>query len=182
MSVNILLLLVIALVSYQGFKNRSLQLKLSLHPYIMKRDKSQWYRLLSSAFVHADMNHLIFNGITLYFFGGLLEQVVGPLHYLILFLGGVVFGNLPSIIQFKDKNNYFSLGASGGVSSLLFAFIFLYPTELIYLFFFIPIPSIIFGLLFVAHSFYAHFKLKDGINHLAHLAGAAFGLLWIWFI
>jgi len=179
---NLIILALIALISYLAFQNKKLLLQLALIPKIMHNNPKQRYRILSSGFVHADFNHLLFNGITLYFFGSFLEKAIGPVDYLILFLGGILFGNLPSIMKQKDNENYISLGASGGVSSLLFAFIYLYPTQLIYVFFIIPLPAFVFGILFVAYSFYANHKGRDGINHLAHLAGAAFGFLWVLFL
>lgn len=181
MNINFLLMLIIFLSSYYGFKNPSWRYKMALHPYSMHRKTKEYYRIITSGLVHADWRHLIFNAITLYFFGNFMAIYLGIIGYLTLFVGGVIFGNLSSIIKFKNNENYYSLGASGGISSLLMAYIIAFPTSKIYFFFAIPIPAYIFGLLFFVFSIYAHFKLKDGINHLAHLSGGLFGVLWILF-
>lgn len=181
MNINFLLLFVIFLNSYYGFKNTSWKYKMSLHPYSMDKNIKEYYRIFTSGLVHADWRHLIFNALTLYFFGNFMASYMGFLGYMTLFFGGVVFGNLSSIIKFKNDKNYYSLGASGGISALLMAYIIAFPTSKIYFFFALPIPAYIFGLLFFIFSIYAHFKLKDGINHLAHLTGGVFGVLWILF-
>lgn len=179
MSINLIIIIAILLISNKGFKDKKWMYQLALYPKLMRENNNQWYRIITSGFVHGSWNHLIFNLITLYFFGSFIEDYLGVIHYLTLFTGGVIFGNLPSIIKESNRINYYSLGASGGISSLLFAFIYLFPTQKIYIFFILPIPAYLFGLIFLIYSIYAHFKLKDGVNHLAHLSGAIFGLLWI---
>lgn len=149
-----------------------------LKPYRVVREHS-WYELISSGFVHAGLGHLFLNMFTLFFFGPVLEQSVGRLHFILLYFTGLIISGLPSIYFHRDNPDYATVGASGAVESVLFAFILLFPLEPIYIIF-IPfgIPSVIFGLIFLGYSFYAS-KKEGKINHEAHIAGAVWGLLYM---
>ncbi len=116
---------------------------------------------------------------TLYFFGTVLEQVLGPAQFLILYFSGLVISSLPSLIKHKDNPEYATLGASGAVESVLFAFILLYPFEKIYLMLIpIGVPAFIFGIAFIAYSIYAS-KQEGKVNHEAHIAGAVWGIIYM---
>lgn len=150
-----------------------------LKPYRTVREKT-WYELLTSGFLHANVGHLFVNMFTLYFFGPIMELKIGGIYFLGLYLSGLIVAGIPSVIKFKDDPNYATLGASGAVGSVLFAFIFLYPMDKIYLLLIpIPIPAFVFAILYLIYSIYASKQPRGKINHEAHIAGAVWGILYL---
>ena len=150
-----------------------------LKPYRVVREQT-WYELLTSGFLHANFTHLFVNMFTLYFFGQVMEQVIGPFAFAGLYLSGLIVSGTPSVIKFRDNPNYATLGASGAVGSVLFAFIFLFPMESIYLFLIpMPIPAVVFGILYLIYSMYESKKDIGKINHEAHTAGAIWGIVYL---
>ncbi|RZK37843.1 MAG: rhomboid family intramembrane serine protease, partial [Hymenobacter sp.] len=130
--------------------------------------------------------HLLFNMITLYSFGGLaLSAFVGELGkssgiaaFLALYLGGIILSDLPTYFRHRHDSGYRSLGASGGVSSVLFAGILFQPTGKVYMMFIpIGIPGFIWGVLYLLYSYYMGRQRRDNINHDAHFYGALYGVL-----
>ncbi len=176
---TLILIAVTCIVSFLGFNNRELIDKLIFWPPAVKR--GQYYRFLSHALIHADGAHLLFNMITLYFFGrameGLYERLLGPAGFALFYAGAVVVAMLPSYIANRDNPAYRSLGASGGVSAVLFAFILINPWATI-LVWFVPVPAILYAVAYVAYSIYMDRQRSDNINHSAHLWGAAYGVLF----
>ena len=147
-------------------------------PYRTVR-KGAWYEFVSSGFLHGGWSHLLFNMITLLFFGPVLERSIGSEHFFILYMSGLVASSIPSLIKHKENPNYATIGASGAVESVLFAFIVLFPfTPLQLMFIPIGIPAFIFGGLFVVYSIWAG-KREGRINHEAHVAGAIWGVLYM---
>src|SRR5699024_2403407 len=131
-------------------------------------------------FLHASLGHLFVNMFTLYFFGCIMERVLGPLSYLWLYLSGVVIAGILSLIKFIYSPNYATLGASSAVGPVLFAFFFLFPFRSIYLFLIsLPIPAFIFGILFLLYSMYESKQARSKINHEAHIAGAIWGIIYL---
>ena len=182
MSINILLLISIGIVSYFSFTNRELFEKLLFNPYVIAREK-EFYRFISSAWLYADMMHLFINLYVLYSFGNYLGYItkiwfgnIGSFYYLFIFMGSVIIGHIPSYIKHKDYYGFSSVGASGGVSGVLFACILIDPLMELRLFFAIPINSLIFGILYLAYTYYMSKKGQDNINHDAHLWGALGGI------
>ncbi len=151
--------------------------------------RNLWYRFITSGFIHADYGHLIFNCLSLYFFSSnlliafnsdYLFGSYGDLVFIGLFLLGVVISDIPSYIKFKNDPYYTSLGASGGVSSIIFASIFIFPTSKISLLFIpIGIPAFIFGILYLIYCYHMAEKSNDRINHSAHFIGSLFGILFM---
>ncbi|MEX0685030.1 MAG: rhomboid family intramembrane serine protease [Balneolales bacterium] len=149
-----------------------------LRPYVTFRE-GKWYQLLTSGFLHADGNHLIFNMLTFFFFAPTMEQVMGMPLFFALYITGIIVSGLPSLYRHRDNPNYASLGASGGVEAILFAYILLFPLNKLYLFFIpIGIPAIVFGALFMGYSYYEAKKQRDNVNHEAHIAGAVYGVMF----
>ena len=177
-----LIIAITALVSWQAFNNRRLVDRLILWPPAISR-RRQYERLISYGFIHGDWMHLAFNMITLYFFGRQIEQVMAhisgsSLTFPLFYLAALVMSILPSYLKNKDNPNYLSLGASGAVSAVLFAYILLSPWTWI-LVMFIPVPAIAYAVFYVGYSIWMDKQGRDNINHSAHLAGAAFGVLFM---
>lgn len=148
---------------------------LLLHPWSVARGKRPW-TLLTSGFLHADLWHLAFNMVTFYYFGFLLETRMGTGPFLLLYLAALVLSDVPSVLRHRDDPGYRSLGASGAVSGVLFAFILHWPDASIYFLFVpFPIPAPLYGAAFLSLSWYAARHRADGINHEAHFWGAVVG-------
>ncbi len=180
--ITLILIAITGVVSWMAFNNRKLADRLILWPPAVARNH-QYDRLVTYGFIHADFPHLLFNMITLYFFGRPIERVMGQvtgsvLTYPLFYLAALVVSILPSYIKNQKNPNYLSLGASGAVSAVLFAYILLAPWTII-LVFFIPAPAIIYAVFYVGYSIWMDKRGGDRINHSAHLAGAAFGVLFM---
>jgi len=185
MSVTILIIVVTCLVSYKGFNDRSFFEQLKHHPHSESKN-GEWYRMISSGFLHADWMHLGFNMFVFYNFGEIIESLFvsqfgttqGRTVYLLFYLAIIVLSSFPTFIKHKDNYGYGAIGASGAVSGILFVFILLQPWEMLYLLFIpIPIPAVIFGILYLAYSSWASKNAKDNIGHDAHFYGAIFGMI-----
>ena len=186
MNISLTLIFVIAtgLISVLSFSRPEMLFKLIGWPYRMKANK-EYYRLLTSGFVHADYIHLLINLFVLYQFGTIVEQYYleifadsGRLYYTLLLLLGII---VPDIIDFfihKDNPEYRSLGASGTVSAVLFSYVLFNPWAKIYLYGIIPIYTIVAAVLYIIYSIYQDKKANDNVNHLAHLTGAIFGFVF----
>lgn len=161
------------------FMNPKLQERGMLRPYRAVREKS-WYELFTSGFLHANVLHLFVNMFVLLFFGMELERVLGPIHFVTLYVSGILASAIPTLIKFKDDPRYATLGASGAVGSVLFAFIFLFPTEkLILVLLPIPIPAWLFAILYLIYSIYESKKRRGKVNHEAHITGALWGIIYM---
>jgi membrane associated rhomboid family serine protease len=183
--INLILLASIAIVSYMCFSNRQLFQKLLFSPYLVSRQK-EYYRFVTSAWVHGDTMHLFINLFVLLSFGEYLTGYlnsqfggVGNLVYIVFFVVTVIASHLTTFLKNKDNAYYASVGASGGVSGVLFACIIIDPLNWLTLFFVIPIPAIVFGVLYLWYTTYMSKRGRDNINHDAHLFGALTGMFLI---
>ena len=169
-----------AIISFIAFSNRDLFEKYKFNVGAIVRN-SEYVRLISAGFLHADLMHLLFNMMTLYFFGPIVVQAFGAFGFLNVYFGSILLGNVFSLYLYKNQSWYSAIGASGGVSGILFASIAMIPDLGIY-FFFIPIaiPGYIFGFAYFAYSVYMMLNPRenDNIGHAAHLGGAFFGLVY----
>jgi membrane associated rhomboid family serine protease len=186
MSITLYITVVTVVVSVLAFYNAALMDKLIFHPYSVSRD-NEWYRFISCGFIHADFMHLAINMFSFYMFGDYVEQYFnmlfgqnGKLLYLFLYLSALAVCLIPTYLQQKDRYNYNSLGASGAVSAIVFAGIFLMPTIQIG-FFIIPpiIPGFIFGPIYLGITAYLAKQGQGGINHSAHLWGSLYGVIFL---
>ena len=178
--VTLVLIAITVLVSWQAFEKPQLLGRLILWPPAVDR-RRQYDRLLTHGFIHADWQHLLFNMITLFFFGGTIERAfapyIGPVGFLLFYLSAILVAILPTYLRHRHDPNYRSLGASGAVSAVLFASILINPWSLL-LVFFIPMPAIVFGVCYIGYSIWMDKRGGDNINHSAHLWGAGYGVLF----
>ena len=179
-----MLILVIVLTSVFAFKQQDIMTGLEFNAYKIYH-RHQYYRILTHAFLHANWEHLIVNMIVLYSFGMAVEHyfqqyfgTIGSTYYLILFFGSVIFSSLLSLYKQRNNPYYNAIGASGAVSAILFTAIFFDPWSNIYFFGILPIPGIIFGVLYLYYSYYMSTKKSDNIGHDAHFLGAVFGFFF----
>lgn len=181
-SITLIIIAVTCVVSWLALNNPKLLDRLILWPPAIDRRK-QYDRLITHGFIHADFGHLLFNMITLYFFGRQVEiwyaRHIGILGFALFYLSAIVVAILPTYARHRHDPNYRSLGASGAVSAVLFAFILLDPWSKIYVFLIpIGIPAIVYAVLYVAYSIWMDKRGGDNINHSAHLSGAAYGVMF----
>jgi membrane associated rhomboid family serine protease len=182
LSLTVGIIAITCLISFSAFSSQKIMNDLIMWPVVVK-EKNQWYRFLTSGFLHGDWMHLIFNMVTLLMFGQYVEsgceQLSGKWMYLVLYFGGMVIADIPSYLKNRNNYNYRSLGASGAVSAVVFTGILFDPTNKIG-FFFIPpvIPAYIFGPLYLLYCIYAAKQSNDNVNHDAHLWGALFGIVF----
>ena len=179
------LMLVIGLVTYVAWKKPELHARLMLNPYKTIHQKEYW-RLLTSGFVHNNPLHLFLNLFTLYFFGAAIERIFrvyfaqsGTLLYIVLFLTAIVIANIPTTLKHKNNPQYNSLGASGGVSALVLAFVLFDPLRDLCLYAIICLPGYILGAIFIVYSIIMGKRGRDNINHDAHLWGAVYGVIFV---
>jgi len=179
--VTILLLGLNVLVSlYTLYSNPALIDKLAFKPREIR--EGEYQRLITAGFVHANLSHLLFNMITLFFFGPWMEMILGPARFLILYFGSELAAHALSMKAHWKSTSYAAVGASGAISGVLFGFCLFAPFEMLYLFLAIPIPAIVFAVGYVALSVYSMKQAQSqgmtgGIAHEAHLGGALGGVM-----
>ncbi len=177
MSITLIIIAVTVLISVAAFRDESLVNKLILWPRYMDNPQ-EYYRLLTSGFIHADWNHLLFNMFTLYFMGSSVESVLGG-GIITLYLTGIIVASLPSFLKNRNNSYYRSLGASGGTSSILFFVIYMAPWGRLRLLFIpIGIPCIVFGVIYLLSEAYMAKRGQGNVNHDAHIWGAVYGMLY----
>jgi membrane associated rhomboid family serine protease len=180
--VTYLIIGITVVVSFFCFGRRELVNRFSFNSYaILKRN--EWYRLITHGFVHADMTHLFVNMFTFWSFGTYMELLftnigLGRWGFIGLYFGGMIFSSLFDLIKYRDNIYYQSIGASGAVSAVLFSSIIFNPWGIILLFAVIPVPGILFGVLYLLYCQYMAKQSSDNINHNAHFYGAVYGLVF----
>jgi membrane associated rhomboid family serine protease len=186
MNVTVIIVVITCVVSFVAFSNQRVIDALIFNPPAIF-NRNEWYRFFSCGLIHADIMHLAFNMFSFYVFGKIVEQKFadifgekGPLLYGLMYIAALGACLVPTYMQHKENYHYRSLGASGAVSAVVFAGIFLYPTLGISLMFIpIAIPGFIFGPLYLIITAYLSRRGQSYINHSAHLWGALFGIAFL---
>jgi membrane associated rhomboid family serine protease len=185
MEVTYGIILFTVVASIVCFNNEELFNRLKFNAFDVKHS-NQWYRFFSYGFLHANWVHLLINMVVFYSFGALVEHFYKEffhekyiLYYLLLYVGGLLLSIIPAFGKHKNDVFYNAVGASGAVSSVVFASIIILPKAPIS-FFFIPfeIPAWIFGILYIIYEFYMSRRAKDNIGHDAHFWGAVYGVIF----
>lgn len=178
LSQTLVLIAITSAVSLVGFGNPKMIESLLLWPPAITRE-GEYHRLLTYGLVHGDFQHLLFNMITLFFFGRAMEPFFGGLlgsnGFAFFYVLGLVASILPTYFRHRNDTDYRSLGASGAVSGVLFAFILLQPWATIYVYV-VPVPAIVYAVLYTVYTIYMDRRGGDNVNHSAHLWGAAYGV------
>jgi membrane associated rhomboid family serine protease len=184
MSYTIILIIITCIISVIAFSNDELKNRLILWPKRMDR-LEEYYRFLSSGFIHADLMHLAVNMWVLYSFGSISEEwfaVIGMRYaYVALYLLAIVVSSVPSFMKHRNNAYYRSLGASGGVAAILFSSVYFNPWSGGIGLLFVPgitIKPIIFAILYLAYSAYMDRRGGTNINHGAHFWGSVFGFVF----
>jgi len=186
LTITLSIILLTSVISFTGFSNQKVLDDLIFYPPAIS-NRNQWYRFVTSGLIHADIMHLLFNMYSFYLFGDLVERTFvqifgdsGKIVYLLLYIISLIVCLLPTYFNNQNNYHYRSLGASGAVSAVIFAGIFLYPTMGMGIFP-IPfhIPGFVFGPLYLILSAYLAKKGHGNINHSAHIWGAIFGIVFL---
>jgi len=174
--VTIVIIVANVLISLKGFDDRYFFEQYKFN--VGKIKGNEHIRMFSSGFLHADMQHLLFNMITLYFFAGSVVGGLGNVNFIVIYIASLLFGNLLSLYFHKDENWYSAIGASGAVTGILYSAILLRPEMSLYMFFVpVPIPGYIFGIGYLLYSIYGMKNRIGNIGHDAHFGGAIGGYL-----
>lgn len=181
---TLIILLITTGISIAAFMKPYLYDKMLFAPYLVHH-KNEYHRFITSGVIHGDWIHLFINMLVFYSFGRVVESYYGyyfgeyaNLHYLMLYLGALIFSDVSTYAKNRNNPNYRSLGASGAVSAVVFASILFEPFSTILLMFFLPLPAIVMGVLYLAVSAYLARQGHGPINHEAHFYGAIFGLVY----
>ncbi|GLR15554.1 rhomboid family intramembrane serine protease [Portibacter lacus] len=186
-NLTLAILVLTGLISFRGFSNRAFFDKFK-HLPVAEAGNKEYYRLLTSGFLHGDWMHLIFNGYVLLMFGAIVEDyfvrqfgvVPGRVMYLLMYITCIVAANIPSFLKHKNNPAYSAIGASGAVSGVIFISILISPMSGIGIIFIpIYIPAFIFGVLYLVYSSWAAKKQDTRIGHDAHFYGALYGMIFI---
>ena len=177
MNPAIIILIVTVAVSLWAFQDKNVINNLIFSPYIITRS-SQWYRIITHAFIHANGMHLLFNMIALWSFGtAVVNEFSSEVHFYIMYFAAIIFSSASSLIKHRNNYRYASLGASGAVSAVIFSYVLFNPWNMIYVFI-IPCPGILFSVAYLWYSNYMSRRGGDVIAHDAHFYGAVFGLIY----
>jgi len=179
MSSTLIIIAITCVVSWLAFNNPKLLGGMLFWPPVVTK-KGEYQRLITYGLVHADFTHLLFNMITLYFFGRIVESFyqarMGDFGFAFFYTLGLVASILPSWYRHRHDPDYRSLGASGAVMGVLFASILFDPWMLIYVFGAVPVPAIVYAVLYMGYEIWADRRGGDRVNHSAHIWGAAYGV------
>ena len=187
LNATLVIIIITGIISYKGFSDRAFFEKYKHYPVAEAQNK-EWYRMLTSGFLHADWGHLIVNVYVLMMFGNTVEayfglifgKIPGLILYVVMYVTCIIAADLPSYFKHKDNPSYGAIGASGAVSGVVFVSILFTPMSGIGIIF-IPvyIPAFIFGIIYLIYTSWAARKGQGRIGHDAHFYGAMYGMLFV---
>jgi membrane associated rhomboid family serine protease len=185
-TITVVILAITCIVSFTAFSNEKIMEDLIFYPPAVT-NRNQWYRFITCGFIHADIMHLAFNMYSFYLFGRMVEEAFiqifgdkGKLLYILLYIIALIVCLLPTYLNNKENYHYRSLGASGAVSAVIFAGIFIFPTMKMGLFLIpVMVPGFVFGPIFLILSAYLAKRGHGNINHSAHIWGGIFGIVFL---
>jgi len=182
MSLPVLLLIISnVFVSSKGFSD--LQFFDRYKFSVLKLQKNEYLRLLTSGFLHVNTAHLIFNMFALYIFGNVVIHITGVLLFLLIYFASLLAGNYFTYFNHKNEPNYTAVGASGAVSGIVYSSILIFPQmKLALLFLPLPIPGYIFGILYLLYTLFGMKSRRGNIGHTSHFGGAVAGFVFTLFI
>ncbi|OAD91321.1 rhomboid family intramembrane serine protease [Aequorivita soesokkakensis] len=157
------------IISMKGFSDFAFFEKYKFNIAGIRRGEQ--IRMFSSAFLHADFSHLLFNMLTLYFFANVVIGNLGVTYFVIIYVASLLVGNLLSFYFHKDEYHYSAIGASGAVMGIVYSSILFEPNILFYGF----VPAWLFGMAYLLYSIYGMKKRMGNIGHDAHIGGAIGG-------
>jgi len=183
MSITLIIVVLSCAISFWAFNDQRVFANLLHSPYLEDQNH-QYYRWITSGFLHGDVMHLLINMYVLWQFGTYVENYYisqfgvpgGQVLYAMTYLTTLVMADIPTYYKHRDNPGFSSVGASGAVSGILFIYILLSPLSMLGLYFIIPVPAIIFGVLYLWYSSWAQ-NQNDRIDHAAHFYGAIAGML-----
>ena len=186
MTITVIIIIITAIISLAGFRSPKLIYDLIFYPPAITNNR-QYYRFITCGFIHADPGHLFFNMYAFYLFGNITEEIFdaifgsyGKLLYIIMYVSALIVCVIPSYLKNKNNPSYRSLGASGAVSAVVFAYIIFNPLQGIGLIF-IPVymMGFLFGIIYLGVSYWLDKKGGGRVNHSAHIWGALFGIIFL---
>lgn len=173
---NIIMYIIIGLnviVSFKGFEDQYFFRKYQFHVGSIRAGEQ--IRMITSGFLHADIGHLAFNMITLYFFAPIVSQSLGDFSFVLIYFASLICGSLLTMVFHGNEYSYSAVGASGAVTGVLYSAILMYPDMMLGIFGIIPMPAYIFGIAYLLYSIYGMKSRRDNIGHTAHFGGAIGG-------
>jgi membrane associated rhomboid family serine protease len=190
-SITLYIIIITSLISIWGFNNEHVIDRLIFYPPAVTENK-EYYRFFTCGLIHKDIPHLIFNMYAFFLFGqgqtkegteymfGYVFDDKGKWLYLVMYVLALAVCIIPTFFKHKENRYYRSLGASGAVSAVVFAYITLDPLRGVGLIF-IPvfIPGFLFGTLYLIISYFLSKREGSAINHSAHIWGALFGVVFV---
>ena len=184
MTITIAIIVITVGVSLYAMPKPTVQYSLTMNPYMITK-RGQYYRLVTSGFIHNDHMHLIMNMFSFYFFGTQLEYIfdiifgeLGTAYFIAMYILGIIVSDIPTLFKHQNNHAYNSLGASGAVAAVIFGCILFQPLQDICLYAVLCFPGFILGTVYIIYSYYSSKRSRDNINHDAHLFGALFGLFF----
>ncbi|MFN8298856.1 MAG: rhomboid family intramembrane serine protease [Chitinophagales bacterium] len=186
MSITLLLVIITVGISLYAFSDRKVFDQLKFNAVDIWHNR-EYHRMISNVFLHADLAHLMFNMLALYSFGNIIERQFsvtygqyGSTVYILFYFLAAAFANSYNLVKHRDDSFYNSVGASGAVSAILFAFVLFYPNSRDIQIYFIPIPlpAWILGALYLVLSTVFAQRGGSRIDHMAHFMGAIFGFFF----
>ncbi len=185
MSLTTLLVIITAVTSYMGFQQPAFLHRFKHWPY-REKHQGEWYRFVSSGFLHGGWLHLLINMFVFWQFGLIVESAyesffgptMGKIWFIVLYITTIIVADISTYIKHKDNYGFSSIGASGAVSGILFIYILMMPWNTLYLWGILPIPALLVGVGYLWYSHRAAGQAETRIDHDAHFYGAVYGVIF----